>query len=502
MNHDKSILGIHIDDDFLNIVHLTQTANGLQVHNIAAESLEESIVKDGLVTDTQVISQKIRNFIKANQLKPCKTIMSLPCSTVRLKPSEFPAQTDKQLQKQVEDQVGKYSLFEGQEVVFDYCIFEETAQSSNKQTVLQAVTTRQMSDACLTVAHSSGLDLVRIEPAVVPIIKLAFNKQTADSQAVSLLLALDSASGNLSVFKNGTPKLCQNLSVGTKGLSQGKDSFIRLTEQMKPVLEFARSLADSQQLVLKVTAACNSEKLKAIVSQIKQSLSDVTIEQIEYSQIAKQFDVQGTDGGKVPFFALTSALTAFGVCEYDGQLNLISQESLTTQKTRKEMSLTAKAIVAVVLLSIAVLIPLKMKIKGVEAASSEIEAKVTETIPTRDKITSLKKQIRQLKERQTAYGEVGKELIDIPWPKILQIIGDTVPDKVRIVDISTTDSGDFTLFGEASAERYVYKFVKELQNNELIEGAKVEEIEYDDNSDQNLVDYKITCKIRMPEGDL
>lgn len=502
MNRDKSILGIHIDDDFLNIVHLGQTANGMQVHNWAAEHLEACIVKDGLIVDEQAVSQKIRDFVKANQLKSCKAIMSLSCSTVRLKPSEFPAQTDKQLQKQVEDQVGKYSLFEGQEVVFDYCTSEEAAQSSGKQTVLQAVTTRQISDACLAVAQRSGLDLVRIEPAVMPIIKLAFNQQAGDSETVSLLLALDSASANLSVFKNGLPQLCQNLSVGTKDLSQGKDGFIRLTEQMKPVLEFAHSLADSQQLMLKVAAACDSEKLEAIVGQIRQSLSDVTVEQIEYSQIAKQFDVQGTDGGEVPFFALSSALTAFGVCEYDGQLNLISQESLTTQKTHKEMSLTAKAIAAVVLLSIAALVPLKMKIKGVEAASSEIEAKVAETVPMKQKITGLKKQIRQLKEKQSAYDAVGKELIDIPWPKALQTIGDTVPDKVRIVDISTTDSGNFTLFGEALAERYVYRFVKELQNDELIESAKVEEIEYDDNSDQILVDYKITCKIQLPEGDL
>ncbi len=502
MNRDKSILGIHIDDGFLNIVHLRRTVEGLQVYDWAAEPLEEGIVKDGLIIDTERIARRIRDFAKAGQLKAHKAIMSPSCATVRLKPSEFSAQADKQLQKQVEDQVGKYSLFEGQEVVFDYCTFEETAQSSNKQTVLQAVTTRQMSDACLAVAHRSGLDLVRIEPAVMPIIKLAFNKQAADSQAVSLLLALDSASSNLSVFKNGLPQLCQNLSVGTKDLSQDKNGLTHLTEQMKTVLEFAHSLAGSEQLVLRVAAACDSEKLEAIVSQIRQSLNDVTIEQIDQSQIAKELDVQGTDGGEVPIFALTSALTAFGVSELDVQLNLVSKESLTMQRTHKEMSLTAKAIAAVVLLSIAVLVPLKMKIKGVEAASSEIEAKIAKTIPMRDKITGLKKQIRQLKEKQTAYDAVGKELIDIPWPKVLQTIGDTVPDKVRIVDISTTDSGDFTLFGEALAERYVYKFVKELQNEELLESAKVEEIEYDDNSDQILVDYKITCKIRMPEGGL
>ena len=502
MNNDKSVLGLHIDNDYLNIVALKQTANGLQMDNWIAEPLKADVIKDGLIVDEQAVSQKIRNFLKENQLKPCKVVISLPCSAVRLKPSKFPAQTDEQLKKLVEEQIGKYSLFEGQEVIFDYCAFEESARSSNKQMVLQAVTTRQISDTCLAVAQKSRLDLEKIEPAVMPIIKLVFNKQTEDADVVSLLLVLDSASANVSVFKNNQPKLCQNMSVGTKDLLQGKDSFDRLAEQMKPVLEFAHSIADSQQLMLRVVATCNVKKLNTITMQIRQSLTNVTIEQIDCSQIAKEFDLQDIDGEEVPIFPFVSALASLGLFESQEQLNLISQESLAMQKTRKEMSFTAKVIVAVIFISIAALVPLKMKIKGVEAASSEIETKVAETIPMRDKITGLKKQLRQLKEKQAVYDVAGKELIDIPWPKVLRIIGDAVPEEVRIVDISTIDSGGFALLGEASAERYVYKFLKELQNDELIESAKVEEIKYDDNSDQILVDYKITCKIRMPESDL
>lgn len=501
MNNDKSILSLHIDDDFLNIVHLGQTASGLQVHSWACERLDGGIVNDGLIVHTEMIAKKIRDFIKTRHVKTHKAIISLSCSTVRLKPSEFPVQTNEQLQKQVEEQVGKYGLFGGERIVFDYCIFEHTAQSSNKKTVLQAITTRQISDACLEVAKKAGLGLVRIEPAVLPITKLILNKQTTVSEGVSLLLALDSASGNLSVFKNGLPQLCQNLTIGIKDLSQGKDGIPHLTEQMKPVLEFAHSLAGSQQIVLRVIAACDSEKLRTITTQIKESLSDLEIEQIDQSQIVKEFDIQGTDGGQVPIFAFFSALTAFEVSEFDRQLNLISQESLTTQKTRKEMSLTAKVIAAVVLLSVAALVPLKMKVNNVEAGCSVIEAKVAETIPISKKITDLKNQIRQLNEELSAYGKTGKELIDIPWAKALQVIGDAVPDGVRIVDILSTDSGDFTLLGEALAERYVYKFVKELQNNEFIENAKVEEIEYDNTNAASIVDYKITCKIQLSESD-
>ncbi len=502
MNHDKSILSLHIDDDFLNIVYLGKAANGLRVHSWACERLDGGIVNDGLIVQPEIIAETIRDFIKARHIKTHKAIISLSCSAVRLKPSEFPTQTDEQRQKQVEDQIGKYGLFGGEKIVFDYCIFEHTTQSSNKQTVLQAITTRQISNACLEVAKKARLDLVRIEPAVLPIIKLIINKQATASGSVSLLLALDSASGNLSVFKNGLPQLCQNLNVGVKDLSQDKDGSTSLKEQMKAVLEFAHSITDSGQLVLKVAAAYDSEKLRVITEQIKQSLNDVTVEQIDLSHITKEFNIQGTDGGKVPIFAFFSALTALEVSEFDRQLNLISQESLTIQRTRKEMSLTAKAVAAVVLLSVAVLVPLNIKVKSIEAASAMIDAKVTESAPIQKNIADIKKQLKYIEGKLSAYNAVGRELINISWPEVLHAIGNTVPDKVRIVDISTTDLGDFTLIGEASAERYVYKFVKELQNDESIESAKVEEIEYDNSSAKNIVDYKITCKIRKPKGNL
>jgi Tfp pilus assembly PilM family ATPase len=503
MNRYKSILGIHIDDDFLNIVHLGQTAQGLQIHGWTCEPLDPGTVKDVLIVNTETVAKKIRDFIKTNNTKTYKAILSLSCSSIRLKPSEFEAQTDKQLQKQVEEQVGKYGLFGDKKIVFDYCVFERTSQSSNKQTVLQAVTTRQISDACLTVAKKAGLELVRIEPSVLPIIKLVFNKEAAGLDVVSLLLVLDSTSANLSAFKNGLPQLCQNLTVGVKDLLQDKDGFARLADQMKPVLEFAHSLAVPQKIVLRIAAACSSEKLETIIRKTRGSISDLEIEKTDQGQIVKEFNVlQGANGGLAPIFALSSALTAFGVTAFNGQLNLLSQESLAIQRTRREMSLTAKAVAAVILLSIAILAPLKMKIKDVEASSAKVEVKLTETIPMTQKINGLKKRTEQLTEKLSAYDVNDNNLTYIPWSKALQAIGDAVPDKVRIIEISTSDTGDFTLTGQALAERYVYKFSEALQDNKLIKSAKVEEIEHNDNNPANIVDYKITCRIRLPKGDL
>ncbi|GAH10727.1 unnamed protein product, partial [marine sediment metagenome] len=147
--------------------------------------------------------------------------------------------TAEQLQKQVQEQIRKYTLFGNEEIVFDYCTFEGAAASSDKRAVLEAVTTRRISDACLAVARQAKLDLIGIEPAILPVMKLIYDELAAESAGASMLLALDSVSGCVGVFEDGLPRFCQNLSIGVKRLSAGEDNFAQLMDQIKPVLQFA-----------------------------------------------------------------------------------------------------------------------------------------------------------------------------------------------------------------------------------------------------------------------
>ena len=195
-------------------------------------------------------------------------------------------------------------------------------------------------------------------------------------------------------------------------------------------------------------------------------------------------------------------MAGLDVYESTEQLNLVSKQSQARYKVLNELSLMAKVIVAIVLLSFASIIPLKTKIRNVKALSSEIEAKITQTEPMKQKMAALTKQFKQLKEKQTAYAAANQELAYIPWPDVLQIIADTVPDEVRIIGISATGQADFMLVGEALAEKNVYLFVRKLQNAELIHSSKMEEIEYYGEAAEAKVDYKIICKIQLPESNL
>ena len=143
MNRNQSILSLQIDTGFLKIVHLGQIAGNIKVLGWTVESLADSVVKDDLIVDGQIVAQIIRDFIKTCSIKPTGVIVSLPCSAARLKPTILQAQSDQQLSKQLEEQIARYTFFGGREVVFDKCSCEYTGQSHNEKALLVAVTTRE-----------------------------------------------------------------------------------------------------------------------------------------------------------------------------------------------------------------------------------------------------------------------------------------------------------------------------------------------------------------------
>lgn len=503
MNRGKSILGIHIDDDFLNIVHLGQTPQGLRVYRWAAEPLDVGAVENGLFADVEIIARKIHDFLKADKHKAHEVVMSPSCSAVRLMSSEYSIGTDEHLRKQIADEIKKYTLFGNQEIVFDYCIFSGSDIGSDKQTVLKAVATRQVGDACLNAAESAHLSLSEVEPAALPIVKLTYGELLREPDAVSVLLVLDSVSGSMFVFEGSTPRFCQNLTMGIKDICGDKD-ISSLTEEMKRVLAFANSVVHSGKSSIDLRIAVNStgRKLKEVADRIESLLPDVTIKPIDSAQIAEQFDVQGADDEDLPILAFALTVTAMCESEYTGQLSLVSRESLIRQRAQTQVSLVAKVLVFVILLAVAAVSIFQTKTTRIVIASDVIEAEIIEAMPLKKKEADLKRQIQELTRQRSVYVKARESLTGIPWPRILHIIGGAIPGEVSMAAILPFNATDFKIVGETLHEENVYKFMKNLQAAELIENAKVEEIEYEDYDDYVLVNYRIICKIQSQEDDL
>ena len=498
MKQHKSILGVHIDDDFLNIVHLRQTSAGLKVCNWLSEPLKQGVIKDGMIVDTETIKQIIQDFIKAGKQKVHKVIMIPSLLATKLILAEFDSQTTEELDAQVEEQIDKYTLFGNRRTVFDYCTFEN-AHTRNKQTVLEAITTKAISDTCLTVAQKTRLDLVRIEPAMLAFMKLVIDELPSESDVVSVLLTIDSSSGNILVCKGRQPQFCQNLNTGVKDLSRDDVNDSPLFSQMKSVLEFASSLSDSQEkpIVLRVAASCPGQELSHVIDKLRHHFSGLMVTPVSYAEIKFRFDIEDKGEDNLPIFACACAVTAICEFTFTQQLNLTSKQSLVRQQTQRQISLVAKICAAIMLLAIAAIYPFKLKAENITASSNELKVIIEKVEAKKQRAISMTEQIGRLDQEFSAYIATSREL-NIPWPQVLRLIGNVLPEKVRIVNITTVKSMKFAIIGEALSEDNIYKFAKELQKADIVDIAEVEEIKYDDSNSFIMVNYRIICKIGPP----
>ncbi|MBW1838069.1 MAG: hypothetical protein JRI99_14250, partial [Deltaproteobacteria bacterium] len=127
---------------------------------------------------------------------------------------------------------------------------------------------------------------------------------------------------------------------------------------------------------------------------------------------------------------------------------------------------------------------------------------IRKTEALEQKLTELTAWNKQLNQELSAYIDTGRDLVDVPWSQVLQTIGNARPKKVRIVNIATIEPPDFIITGEALNESDIYKFAKELQNTNIIESAEAEELKYDNSKSFVMVNYRIICKLHLPEAQL
>ena len=500
MNRDQSTLGIQIDDDSLRMVHLRGTAEEMQICGWASEPLEEGTVKSGVIVETKAVARRIHEFVKTQKLSKPQTIMTPSHQAVRLTLLQMIAQDNEQLYKQMEERVGEYGLFANEEIVSDFCVAQERFQLPGKKTVLQAIIKKEISDSFLQVAQQARLDLVSIEPAAMAVMRLLNDLLPGEVEEVSLMLSLDGYSGVVCVFRNGLLQLCQNLSKGVNDILKDQQAIAELQEQIKPVVEYAQSQAGTKKPVLRLAASCEAAKLREIAGEVQAGLDGVEVEGISPQEIKEQTGAEDDKVEGFPIIAYGLTLTEKGVPGFADSVNLISEDSVETHKTKWQLLMIGQAAIIIVILSIAAIYPLKMQANAKETMTAELAAKVNDAAEIVQKTTDITKEIAQLMEKQAVYTSAVERLGDLRWGNMLHAIGQAVPENVRVVEVYVTTSAEFVLKGEALREDGISRFSINLQKNSFAQNIRVEEVEYDvTETGVPAVNYKIIIKTQPAE---
>jgi len=485
----EAILGVHIDDQALSIVHLVCGEPGMEVAHWARIPLEPGIVGGGLIEQPQEIAALLGQFRKTHKIK-CRTYtVVLACSAVRIHVSRMALASEEKFQDHVTEQIAKYNLFGHEETQADFCVLKKGSTHSDLQTLAQAITTRQLSDRNVEAIHLARGTLSNLQPALLPALRCLASELLETE--TSLLLLVDGSGMMVCVLDGQFPCYCKNLAISSRQLIDDKACGDPLREQLAPVIEYAHSLHKGSALTLRVLASCDYDDLRTLIIRIRDSIRDVKVKQVCVSQITRHYHIEQEQSKDLPVFALSSALAALQEPGLEGQLNLIAPEAITQHQISKQLSWTGRAIIALVLLSVLAVFPINQRVKGLTAASVTLQNGVQQIEKSRVQIDRVKEQLASLRQKESTYRHAHNTMSKIPYVTGLQIIGQTVPDRVRILDIGTKEEDKIVVVGRARSERHVHDFSRKLSRTPIFKTAKPDHIEFDEES--GVVEFSLVC---------
>lgn len=165
------LIGLDISTSGLKLVELGRNRAGVWVlERCALEPLDNGCVADGVVQNTDAVTQALRRLLQKSGTATKRVALGLPHSAVITKKMLLPSglsETDMELQVQTE--ASQYIPFSLDEVHLDFCELGPSARSPGDVDVFLAACRREKVQELQALTEAAGLELavVDIEPYAV-----------------------------------------------------------------------------------------------------------------------------------------------------------------------------------------------------------------------------------------------------------------------------------------------------------------------------------------------
>ncbi|MFC1762521.1 pilus assembly protein PilM [Planctomycetota bacterium] len=498
MKQSRVQLGIHISDHDLSLVAVCAQDDQMQMVAWQRVPLDDDWVKGGRIQNPAGIAQHLSCFLRKEKLHVEQTTLTLTLNVVRLKVAQFKTMSDEDLHDAVMQELERYTPYGRDNTYKTYQVLPMHGDDEGPTSVLQFMTSRNAGDQCLAVARRVGLGQLALEAGMMPLLRCLNAHQTFAHDAVSLLCVFDGEAGMLCVLLGHNLVFCQTITLGMQDIVADRDCVEVLGQVCSPVVEYARSLSD-KRLTLLVAANGTYDELRTVVMRVRHSLHHVQVRQLSSVQMTKLFGIpRHPDNKELPILALAAALVPSITGTHLDPVNLIPPSSLEKLTAKREVSHMGVAIIAVVLLAVAAVVPLNMKTKRVEAQSAAFESQIAAARPIQDKMQAARNEIRTLEKKVKAFTNGTQQIVVLPWHRLMTVLAERAPVGLRLMEFDTRPNGEFSLIGEALNEAVVHEYAQALDVEAMIEDTEVEEIQYDHQA-VHTVEYKMTARLVIVE---
>lgn len=227
----KTSVGIDLGHRVIRAAQIERTPSGWRISRFAEIPTPQGSIKDGVIVDTEVVSQAIRQVLRDGHFSASSAHIAVSGGTVVVRVVRVPAMAESTLRKSIKYEAGRYVPSSSED---SYIEFEIVGRAEDGQMdVLLAAAPKEIVNARIAACEAAGLsvDSVDVEPfAAYRSLVEADPEQDLHEQTFALI-DIGASNTRMSVIQNGIFTMTRSIPHGAQMLTEALKSYFKLSDE-------------------------------------------------------------------------------------------------------------------------------------------------------------------------------------------------------------------------------------------------------------------------------
>ncbi len=210
----KNLVGLDIGSHFVKAVELRHHKGGYDLTNLGVAQLPPEAIVDGVIMDSAVVVESIRNLFSHLKIKNKNVATSVSGHSLIVKKIQLPLMTEEELEDQIQWEAEQYIPFEIEEVNVDFQILGPALEEEGQMEVLLVAVKKDIINDYAAVITEAGLtpQVVDVDAFALENIFEVSYPEHLDKTVV--LVDVGASIMNINVLRNGVSTFTRDITMG------------------------------------------------------------------------------------------------------------------------------------------------------------------------------------------------------------------------------------------------------------------------------------------------
>jgi len=211
----KTLVGLDIGSHSVKLVELNHHKKNYELKNFGVVQLPPEAIVDGVIMDSSVVAEAIRNLFSNLKVKNKNVATSVAGHSLIVKKIQLPVMSENELEDQIQWEAGQYIPFEIDEVNIDFQIRDDMpgADSDTMEVLLVAVKKDIINDYTAVIAEAGlSVDVVDVDGFAMENLFSVAYPELLDKTVV--LIDIGAGIMNINILKKGKSAFTRDITIG------------------------------------------------------------------------------------------------------------------------------------------------------------------------------------------------------------------------------------------------------------------------------------------------